>query len=531
MRKNIYTVAILSAAVFLAACEDGNNGQDGMDGTNGTNGLNALVATRTIPKGDAVCLGGGLALDSGQDSNANGVLDADEVTATEILECAGTPTIRALHASPDAPKVNIWVDGSPALADVDYGQGSGFVGVGEEVNVQVEAILPGGNAVVIDADLTLDYNTETSILAIDTVSSIDALLIENASDSRITEGYFRAQVVHGSPSAPPVDVYVTTFDADLAGSAPVNGINPLAFRDYTGQLEVPAGNYQIRITLAGDPETVVYDSGDVALGAGADLMIVAIENVFLGDSAVQLVVLDGAAATPLYAVGTDSAALAVHLSPDAPSVDILANIDATPEDEALKLAENISYGEYCAINGIPAPGDFTISVAANADNSVVALQFPLSTATNTAAAAVVSGFLAGGTPETEIRIIPLGVDGRSVATESKIRLTHASPSTPNVDIYLLPAGQVPADAEAPNFADVPFGADTGVLSIAPGDYSVFVTVAGSTDPAIAAENVPLVGGEVWDILARDGVVANMETGPQAVIVDYDAIDECAVAAP
>ena len=531
MRKNIYTVSILSTAMFLAACEDGNDGASGADGMDGTYGLNALVATRDIPKGDEACLGGGLALDSGQDTNGNGVLDADEVTSTEILACEATPTIRALHASPDAPKVNIWVDGAPALPGVDYSQGSGFVRVGQEVNVQVEAILPGDDVVVIEADLQLDYNTETTILAIDTVANISAMLIENDSDSRITDGYFRAQVVHGSPSAPDVDVYVTAFDADLDASAPVNGMDPLSFRDYTGQLEVPAGDYQIRITPAGETAPVVYDSGEVSLGAGADLMIVAIENVFLGDSAVQLVVLDGAAATPLYSVGTDSAVLAVHLSPDAPAVDILANIDSTPEDEALKLAQNVSYGEFCAIDGIPAPVDFTISVVANADNDVVALQFPLSTQTNTAAAAVVTGFLTMGTPETAIQLIALGVDGRSVATESKIRLTHASPSTPNVDIYLLPAGQVPADADAPNFADVPFGADTGVLSIAPGNYSVFVTVSGSTDPAIAAENVPLMGGEVWDILARDGVAANEEMGPQAVIVDYDMVDDCLVAIP
>ena len=273
MNKNIYTVAILSTAMFLAACEDGDNGLDGMDGMDGMDGLNALVATRDIPKGDAACLGGGLALDSGQDTNGNGVLDAEEVTSTEILACEATPTIRALHASPNAPKVNIWVDGAPALTGVDYGQGSGFVRVGEEVNVQVEAILPGDNAIVIEADLELDYNTETSILAIDTVSSIEPLLIENASDSRITEGYFRAQVVHGSPSAPDVDVYVTAFDADLGASAAINGDVPFGFRAVTGQLEVPAGDYQIRITPAGETAPVVYDSGEISLGAGADLTL------------------------------------------------------------------------------------------------------------------------------------------------------------------------------------------------------------------------------------------------------------------
>jgi hypothetical protein len=204
MKKQIYLATVVSASILLAACE-GDDGLNGADGADGTDGLNSLVATREIPKGDAVCLGGGLALDSGLDTNRNDILDANEVTATELLECAATPTLRALHASPDAPAVNIWLNGAPALTGVDYAQGSGFVPVVEEVNVQVEAIAPGGNLVVIDADLTLDYSTETTVIAIDDVfGPVRPLVLTNASDARITDGYFRAQVVHAAQGAPEV---------------------------------------------------------------------------------------------------------------------------------------------------------------------------------------------------------------------------------------------------------------------------------------------------------------------------------------
>lgn len=208
MKKQIYVATLPSPAVFLAACE-GDDGINGLDGVDGADGFNSLSALRDIPKGDAVCLGGGTAVDSGLDTNRNDVLDPGEVTATEIFDCAATPEVRALHASPDAPAVNIWVNGTPALTGVDYGQRSSFVRVAEENNIQVEAILPGGTAVVIDEDVALDYNTEATIIAVDTVAdnaipgSIRALPIVNPSDSRITQGYFRAQVVHAAPSAPP----------------------------------------------------------------------------------------------------------------------------------------------------------------------------------------------------------------------------------------------------------------------------------------------------------------------------------------
>jgi len=527
MKKQAYVAAVLSAAVFLAACEgdDGLNGIDGADGADGSDGINSLVATREIPKGDAVCLGGGLALDSGLDTNRNGILDASEVTATELLECEATPTLRALHASPDAPAVNIWVNGAVALPGVDYAQGSGFVPVLEDNNVQVEAIIPGGNAVVIDADLpTLDYNTETTVIAVDDVAGpVRPLVITNDSDSRITAGYFRAQVVHAAQGAPEVDVFVTAFGADLTASAPVNGAGTAVFfEDFTGQLEVPAGDYQIRITPDDTPGTVVYDSGEISLAAGADLMLVALDNTGPGDALVQLVVLDGTAASTLYDTNTPASAVAVHLSPDAPAVDILADDNSTAPVEAIALVRNVSFTEFCDINFVPAPGDYTVNVALNSDNDVIATSFPLNVMQGDEATAIVSGF---ATPGLTPAIAPIALPGntRSVVTETKLRITHASPSTGNVDLYLVPDG-TNIDTVDPTFADVPFGADTTQLSIAAGDYDAYVTGAGSKTAAISLTELAFVGGEVLDVIARDP--ATGETGPQALIIDYSANIAC-----
>ncbi len=526
MNKQAYLATMLCATVLLAACE-GDDGTNGTNGNNGADGLNSLLATRDIPKGDAVCLGGGTALDSGLDTDRNGVLDAGEVTATELLSCEATPLIRALHASPDAPTVNILVNGAAALNGVDYSQGSGFLSVTEQNNVQVEAITPAGDVVVIDADVNLDFSTEASVIAVNTVAAgIRPLAIVNPSDERITEGYFRAQVVHASPSAPPVDVYVTALGADLAGSAPVNGAGtPLAFEEFTGRLEVPAGDYQIRIVVAGDATlTPVFDSGEIPLAAAADLMIVAIDNVGPGSNPVQLIVLDGAAASALNDVNTPASVVAVHLSPDAPAVDILADVNSTVNNEALALVRNVSFGEFCNLNAVPAPGDYTLSVAANADNSVVALQFPLLVEQGSEATAIVSGFLAAGDPA--ITALPLAGNTRSIITETKLRITHASPSTGNVDLYLVPAGTDISGVD-PSFAGVPFGADTTMLSVAAGDYDAIVTPENTKTAAISLLGLGFTGGEVLDVIARDPATDGSEGAlPLPVVIDYSAVPVC-----
>jgi hypothetical protein len=109
---------------------------------------------------------------------------------------------------------------------------------------------------------------------------------------------------------------------------------------------------------------------------------------------------------------------------------------------------------------------------------------------------------------------------------SSPRIRSGSPATPNVDIYLLPAGGN-INTSDPAFTDVPLGADTGVLSIAPDTYDVYVTATGSKVPAISVPGFILSGGDVLDVVARDATDAEM--GPQPLVIDYETLDACVVA--
>ena len=408
------------------------------------------------------------------------------------------------------------------------GQAENVTEDGANVNVQIEGILPGDDLVVYDETLPLDFGTETTVIASGTIAGADfgPIVITNPAGEPIADGSFRAQVVHASPSAPAVDVYVTLLDGALEN--PVNGDAPLAFGESTDRLEVPAGPYQIRVAVPNDGDPiVVYDSGEVPLPAGADLLIAATENVFLGDSAVPLMVLDGTTAAPLYDASTPAGAVAVHLSPDAPAVDILADVGSTAEIEQIKLVENVSYTQFCSLEEIGAPEDYTLSVVATGDSNSV-LDIPYSAVVNEAATVVVSGLLATDT----LTAIPLAIDGRSVFTEAKVRLTHGSPSTPNVDIYILPEGTLIGDEGAgPLFTDVPFGADTGVLSVDPAqNLDIYVTATGDTTPAISVTGFDPTPGLVLDVVARDADPMDMdEMGPQVLLINYDDLNACVVA--
>lgn len=206
-----------------------------------------LVATESTGGASPVAL----VLLSGDTPNTVGVLP--NVTAR----------VRAVHASPDAPAVDVLVDGTVALAGVTYGQGSGYLELlSGSHRIQVN---PANTTMsVIDATLQLDAAKDYTVIAADRVAQIGPLVLED-DNTPPAAGQVRVRLVHGAPSAGLVDVYVTAPGASLTAAAPT--IAGFAFKDASGYLEVPAGDYRVRITLAGT-KTVAIDSGALSLAAG-----------------------------------------------------------------------------------------------------------------------------------------------------------------------------------------------------------------------------------------------------------------------
>jgi alkaline phosphatase len=110
------TVKTLSLAVLavLAGCggDDGSNGSNGIDGESA---FNSLVSQTLLKVGHAQCLNGGVRIDSGVDDDSSGVLDTNEVDATEFV-CS--PTLTQTQGSAlTATTHNLWYEqGQSVLA-------------------------------------------------------------------------------------------------------------------------------------------------------------------------------------------------------------------------------------------------------------------------------------------------------------------------------------------------------------------------------------------------------------------------------
>jgi hypothetical protein len=396
--------------------------------------------------------------------------------------------LRVIHASPDAPKVNVLLDGEAVLTEVNYKEGSGFTDPARGTyDVSVDAITPGGDVTVIDVPgVEFLATTQYSILAIGKVanSTLAPLVIANLR-TPVPSGQARAQVVHAAPDAPAVSVYVTA-----PGAALIDPVGTFSFGEELGPVEVPAGNYQIRVTLADDPASVVYDAGTVALPGGANLLLVAVANTTTGSAPISLLVNDGSTQSELLDVETLADVRAGHLSPDAPAVDVIVNNDlANPLFNAATFPSLTSYAS------VP-PATYNIKVVDDASQTLTVIDADLPVVAGQSYSVLAVGLLA------DIEPLVLTDDRRSVATEARVRIVHGSPSAGNVDIYVAAPG-TDINTINPTFANVPFKANTGYVGLTGATYEVSVTPAGAKSPVAIFATLPIENGDVFTAIARD----------------------------
>ena len=193
--------------------------------------------------------------------------DDDDNTGPE-----GQARVRVVHASPDAPNVDVLLDDAKVLSDVPYLTSSAYLETSEgDHNLKVNAA--GTATTAIDADVTLADGTDYTVIASDLVAQITPIVLQD-DNTAPAAGNARVRAIHGAPSAPTVDIYVTAPGADLETATPV--LTNVAFGDVADYLEVPAGEYQVRVTVTGT-KIVAIDSGALTLESGQVRTAIAVD--------------------------------------------------------------------------------------------------------------------------------------------------------------------------------------------------------------------------------------------------------------
>ncbi len=414
-------------------------------------------------------------------SHGDAVVQADEAR------------VRVVHASPDAPNVDVLVDDAVAFSDIAFEEITDYADLPPGTyNIKV---VPAGASepVVIEADLDLSANTDYTVVAVGELADIEPLVLVD-DNSPPTIGEANVRFVHASPNAPAVDVAV-------ADGGPVLFSN-FEFKESSDYVGVTAGTYDLEVRLAGTSDVVLELPG-VTLEASATNTVFATGLV---------------AETPLTAVASlDSEAEArvrvAHLSPDTGGVDIFV------DDQLVASLSHITFETVTDYVTLP-PGTYNVKVVPTGngpDHAVLEADLTLEADTDYTVAAV---GLSHADPSLEALVL---VDDNSAPAEGQanVRFVHASPNAPAVDVAVT-AGPVLFDG-------FEFKESSEYLGVDAGTYDLEVRLAGTSDVVLSLPGVELEAGKVYTVFAT-GLVGDDDTPLNAVLtVDAEATAQVRVA--
>jgi Domain of unknown function (DUF4397) len=329
------------------------------------------------------------------------------------------------------------------------------------------AAAASGSSSAISVPMVAAAGEKVTVIATGDSASVTTLSVKQKA-SGIPAGETGVRVLHAAPRVPAVDIYVSAPDAALPAKPTIAALSFTKFAPPVDQdsLKVPKGDYQIRITEAGKTD-VVFDSGKVTLPGGQDVLIAAIPS-FTAGSIVNLLVLP-AEGKPVIVREPRAALRAIHLSSDAPAVDVLA------DDK--RIVRKLMFREDSRFIRATA-GKLNLKVNA-ADTTTSVINADLDLPAGKAVSVVALNKLAA------IEAAVIVDDGKAPAAgNSKLRVLHAAAGVPGVDVYLTaPDAALPAEpaVKTLEFKKAAPASGETALTIPAGEYRVRITLAGKKD--------------------------------------------------
>ena len=428
-------------------------------------------------------------------------------------------TLQVVHASSNAPAVNITADGAVAFAAVDYKESPIPVtlAAGTTLDVGVDAILPDGSTLTV-LELpgqTFEGDMIYSVFAVGNVGDVGDTALQAVAVTRseffVPSNIIRATALHAAAGAPEVDIYVAEAGLPIESLSPINGATPVAFGDSLGPLDLGEGTYQIRVTLAGDVEAIVFDSGPLALPGGIDPIVAAVDNTnAASDSPISILLVDRLGVSEVQDIMTEAAVRVTHAVPDVGEpVDVLVDDEiVVPDFDFTNTAGPLfldagSYVFQVALNGQVVINGPTV----DEDGDDVP---PVST--DLLDGDYLDAIAVGSVAADNLGLLTEFDDRRRVATAAKLRVIHASPSTEDVDLYIVDEATVDITNEDPFASEVPYLFNSGFLEVTPGVYNIYVTPTGTKDKAISVEGAELDADGLYTVIARDPIAPDTALG-------------------
>jgi hypothetical protein len=395
--------------------------------------------------------------------------------ATPTVTGVPNPTVRVVHASPDAPAVTVLVDGQPVTENLEFGSATEYVDL-PAGDHQVQVIPADGDAAIIDQTVTLDGWTSSILVVTGDLGNIQ--LQQQAVDNNETDpGQARIRLLNADPQGANLDLAIAGSQDPLVGGT--------GFPNASDYAAISPGTYDLEVRNA-DSGGVVTTSPGFTVEAGQVYDLIALGAAEGGQPA--LLALTTPVAIPCsetLGVGeaVDSCLRVIHASPDAGAVDVYIGESA--------IAEGLEFGDISEFTAAP-NGEQQLRIVA-AGQPVDQALVDMTQGLTTGAAGQV--LISGATDDLQATI--MGVDIRALpANQARVRVIHASPDLDAIDVAVA-GDQTP-------FEGIAFRDASGYVVFDAGSATFQLRENGTDTLLLEAADVPLEAGMAYDIVAIGG---------------------------
>jgi len=193
-----------------------------------------------------------------------------------------TGNLRFLQASPDAPQVNLLVDGHSVASGLGYINATGYVSL-HSGSRHVQVVPVSGGSPILDTGVNVASSGNQTLILTGSVASAHSILL-NDTGSTTTNGDGSVRVINASSNAGTGDVYIVPAGDSIAGIPPT--VANLGFDGNTGYQLVAIGGYEVFMTTPGT-KNAFLGTGSINL-ASANQTVVALDGSSGGVTFTQL---------------------------------------------------------------------------------------------------------------------------------------------------------------------------------------------------------------------------------------------------
>lgn len=185
-------------------------------------------------------------------SDRNGATSGDDEMSEQnetTDEIGQDALLRVVHASADAPNVDVSVDGTVTIEDVPFRTVSEYSILSERPHDIRITATDSPETVLFEDELAFNSGTATTLIAIGELGTDSLEVRPYVEDLEpVSDGETRVRVLHASSDAPDLDAVVSESDELL--------FMDLLFGDVSESTTVPAGAYTLDIRPAGERDTL-----------------------------------------------------------------------------------------------------------------------------------------------------------------------------------------------------------------------------------------------------------------------------------